>query len=45
MRGWAAEAAWLEALIASLTPEQLATLVSQHPQLIMGRGSVGAGER
>lgn len=40
-----AEAAWLEALIASLTPEQLATLVSQHPQLIMGRGSVGAGER
>lgn len=36
-----AEAAWLEALVSTLTAEQLATLARQHPQLIM----VGAAER
>ncbi|MCH8476396.1 MAG: hypothetical protein LAT56_00425 [Wenzhouxiangella sp.] len=36
-----AEAAWLEALVNTLTAEQLATLARQHPQLIMA----GAAER
>lgn len=42
-----ADAAWLEALIDTLTAEQVAALIRQQPQLIMGRGSVGAarGER
>ncbi len=42
-----AEANWLTELIDTLTAEQLATLISQHPQLIMGRGAVvtGRGER
>ncbi len=38
-----AEAAWLDELLDTLSAEQLATLISQHPQLIMGRGAVAAG--